>query len=219
MQHTLKTEINMNAKTRATMIVLVMSLLAVLIAPTAMAGDTFNLLTGNNEFDTTNEHGFVFLDPWWTLANKSGDIIECASVVVTAFSGDCAFRFKGSAGEAAVLKQIVKGTDLDTLNGFVSDAPVSIQMTYMVNSLTAKTILKASTVVKLSNGTQVKSVAHFSGTTKIGEFTSWAPVNGTTVVIPQDSTVTKVITKIANKSTNGKAFIDNVNVLFASQAS
>ena len=91
-------------------------------------------------------------------------------------------------------------------------------MTYMVNSLTPNTSLKATTVVKLSNGTTLKSVAHFTGSTKIGEFTSWAPVNGTTVIIPQDSTVTKVITKIANKSTKGKAFIDNVNVLFASVA-
>jgi hypothetical protein len=219
MQHTLKTEINMNAKTRATIIVLVMSLLAVLIAPTAMAGDTFNLLTGNNEFDTTNEHGFYFLDPWWTVTNSTADVLDCFNATVAAFSGDCAFRFKGSAIEKSVLKQVVVGSDLDTLNGFVGDAPVSIQMTYMVNSLTPNTSLKAMTIVKLSNGTTLKSVAPFTGTTKIGEFTSWAPVNGTTVIIPQDSTVTKVITKFANKSIKGKAFIDNVNVLFASQAS
>lgn len=209
----------MNAKTRAALIMLVMSLMAVFIAPTAMAGDTFNLLTGNNEFDTTNEHGFVFLDPWWTLANKSGDVIECSSTVVAAYSGDCAFRFKGSAGEAALLKQVVDSTDLDTLNAFVNDAAVSIQMTYMVNSLSKASNLKGTTVVKLSNGTKLKSVAAFTGSTKIGEFTSWAPVNGTTVIIPQDSTVTKVIAKIANKSIKGKAFIDNVEVLFASQAS
>lgn len=209
----------MNAKTRATITLLVMSLLAVLIAPTAMAGDAFNLLTGNNEFDTTNEHGFVFLDPWWTLANKSKDVIDCSGKTVPAFSGSCSFRFKGSANEAATLKQIVKGGDLETLNGFVNDAPVSIQMTYMVNSLTAKTVLKGTTAVKLSNGTTLKSAAHFSGSTKIGEYTSWAPVNGKTVVIPQDSVVTKVTVKIANKSTKGKAFIDNVNVLFASQGS
>ena len=208
----------MNAKTRATITVLIMALMAVLIAPTAMAGDEFNLLTGNNEFDTTNEHGFVFLDPWWTLANKTADVLECSSVTITAYSGDCAFRFKGSAIEKSVLKQVVAAEDLATLNDFVNDAPVSLRMTYMVNSLTPNTSLKAMTIVKLSNGTTLKSVAPFTGTTKIGEFTSWAPVNGTTVIIPQDSTVTKVITKIANKSTKGKAFIDNVNVLFASVA-
>lgn len=209
----------MNAKTRATITLLVMSLLAVLIAPTAMAGDTFNLLTGNNEFDTTNEHGFVFLDPWWTLANKTNDDIDCSGTFVVAFSGDCAFRFKGSAGEASLLKQVVNGTDLDTLNDFVDDAAVSIQMTYMVNSLSKHANLKGTTVVKLSDGTKLKSVAAFTGTTKIGEFTSWASVNGTTVIIPKNAVVTKVIAKIANKSLKGKAFIDNVNVLFASQAS
>lgn len=209
----------MNAKTRATLIVLVMSLLAVLVAPTAMAGDTFNLLTGNNEFDTTNEHGFVFLNPWWTLANKSGDVIDCNGKVVAAYSGDCSFRFRGSAGEAALLKQNITGSDLDVLNGFVDDANVSIQMTYMVNSVTKHANLKGMAVVKLSNGTKLKSVAAFTGSTKIGEFTSWAPVNGTTVIIPQDSVVNKVTVKVANKSLKGKAFIDNVNVLFASQAS
>jgi hypothetical protein len=209
----------MNTKTRATITILVMSLLAVLIAPAAMAGDEFNLLTGNNEFDTTNEHGFVFLDPWWTLANKTGDGIECFSVVVTAFSGDCAFRFKGSIGEKAVLKQVVADADLETLNAFVDDADVSLRMTYMVNSLSTKVSLKGTTVVKLSNGTTLKSIAHFAGSTRIGEFTSWAPVNGTTVIIPKNMVVTKVITKFANKSIKGKAFIDNVNVLFASQAS
>jgi hypothetical protein len=219
MRHTLTTEINMNAKTRATITLLVMSLLAVLIAPTAMAGDAFNLLTGNNEFDTANEHGFVFLDPWWTLANKTNDDIDCSGTFVTAYSGDCAFRFKGSTGEAALLKQIVAAEDLAILNDFVDDASVSIQMTYMVNSLSNKTSLKGTTVVKLSDGTKLKSVAAFTGSTKIGEFTSWAPVNGTTVIIPKNSVVTKVIAKVANKSIKGKAFIDNVNVLFASQAS
>jgi hypothetical protein len=210
----------MNAKTRATLIVLVMSLLAVLVAPTAMAGDAFNLLTGNNEFDTANEHGFVFLDPWWTLANKTGDKLDCSGLVVAAYSGDCSFRFKGSAGEASLLKQIVAGADLDTLNAFVGDADVSIQMTYMVNSLSQKTNLKGMAVVKLSNGTKLKSVAPFTGSTMIGEFTSWAPVNGSTVIVPQDSVVSKVVVKFANKSAKGsRAFIDNVNVLFASQAS
>lgn len=208
----------MNAKTRATITLLVMSLLAVLIAPTAMAGDTFNLLTGNNEFDTANEHGFYFLDPWWTVTNKSGDKLDCFNEAVAAYSGDCAFRFKGSAGEASLLKQNVTGSDLDALNAFVDDADVSIQMTYMVNSLTKKTNLKGTTVVKLVNGAKLKSVAAFTGTTKIGEFTSWAPVYGSTVIIPKNSVVKKVTVKIANKSIKGKAYIDDVNVFFASQA-
>jgi hypothetical protein len=210
-------QITMVIKMRSTILLFI---ILMLLASVSMAGDQFNLLTGNNEFDTTNEHGFVFLEPWWKLQNKSGDRIDCTGEFVTAFSGDCSFRFKGSATEASRLIQVVSGTDLDTLNGFVNDADVSLQMAYQVNSLSTKTKLKTKTIVTIEgSSTNLKSLANFAGTTRIGEFTSWEAVSGTQVTIPQGAVVTKVKVIFANRSTGGKVFIDNVEVLFASMGS
>ncbi len=200
----------MNTKSRAALIVLVMSLLAILIAPTAMAGDTFNLLTNNNDFDT--------IDLSWTVLNKTSDKIVCGDKAPDGTTG-CAFRFKGRADEASKLKQTINGSGLVDFQGFIDDATVSVQMGYQVNSFSPATVLKAKTIVTLEGGTKVKSVANFSGTTMIGEFTSWQSVDGTTVNVPQGSNVTSVKVTFANKSTAGKAFIDDVNVYFASLAS
>lgn len=213
----------MNLRTRATTTLALLTLLLTLIASTSMAGDQFNLLTGsghNSAFDTENEHGFVFLDPWWTLKNKTGGKIDCSGKHVQAYSGSCSFRFKGTEAEASKLKQVLKGEDLEVLNAFVDDADVTLQMGYMVNSLSDKTILKTKAIAKLDDGTKVKAFADFSGTTMIGEFNSWQSVKGTAVIIPKNEVVTKVKVVIANKSTKGsKAFIDNIEVLFASNGS
>ena len=210
----------MTTKARITVFALVLTIILSAIGSTAFAGDQFNLLTGNNEFDTLNEHGFPFIDPWWTLTNKSKDKLDCTGAVVAAFSGDCAFRFKGSATEASKLSQVVTGADLDTLNGFVDDANVDLQLAYQVNSLSTFTHLKAKAIVTIvGSDTKLKSIANFSGTTMIGEFTSWQAVDGSTVVIPHNAVVSKVKVTLANKSSKGQAFIDNVEVLFASQAS
>lgn len=206
----------MNTKTRITIAMLIMSLLAVMIAPAAMANDEFNLLTNNNEFDTPDVYGFASYAPW-ILAKATSDVLDCSNTM--AFSGPCSFFFKGSPAENSSLKQVVTGTQLDTINAFAADAPVSLRMSYVINSLSEKTNMKALTVVKLSNGTSVKSLASFTGSTKIGEYTSWQTVDGTSVVIPQGVSVTKVVVKFANKGLKGKAFIDDVNVLFASAAS
>lgn len=213
----------MTLRTRATLILALLTMLLTLMASTSMAGDQFNLLTHedhNNSFDTMNEHGFVFLDPWWTLKNKSGDKIDCSGETVAAFSGDCSFRFKGTEAESSKLKQVLAGEDLEVLNAFVDDADVTLQVAYMVNSLSDKTVLKAKAIATLDDGTKVKTFADFSGTTMIGEFTSWESVDGTSVTIPKNSIVSKVKVVIGNKSGKGsKAFIDNVEVLFASNAS
>lgn len=206
----------MNAKTRTALIALILALLMSALAPAALAGDQFNLLVNNNNFDAPGEDlGSGYLPPW-TVTNKSGDRSDC-NQTLAAFSGKCAFRFKGSATEASRLTQVVKNADLDTLNAFVDDANVSIQMAYAINSLSTFTNLKAKTVVTLAGSDEkVKSVANFSGSTMIGEFTNWQSVEGSMVILPQDSVVTKVKVVFANKSTQGKALIDDVAVLFAS---
>lgn len=209
----------MTTKARITVFALVLTIILSAIGSTAFAGDQFNLLNGNNQFDTLNEHGFPFINPWWTLTNKSSDKLDCSSVTITAFSGDCAFRFKGSATEASKLSQAIKGADLDAINAFADDANVELQMAYQVNSLSTFTHLKAKTVVTIvGSDTKIKSIANFSGTTMIGEFTSWQAVNGTIAIIPQDSVISKVKVIISNKSSKGQAYIDDVEVLFASQA-
>lgn len=206
----------MNARTRIALIALVFSLLMGALTPAALAGDQFNLLVNNNNFDTPGEDlGSGYLPPW-TITNKSSDRSDC-NETLAAFSGKCAFRFKGSATEASRLVQIVKNSDLDTLNAFVDDANVSIQMAYYINSLSTFTNLKAKTVVTLAGSDEkIKSVANFSGSTMIGEFTNWQSVDGTVAIVPQDSVVTKVKVVFANKSSKGKALIDDVAVLFAS---
>jgi hypothetical protein len=137
---------------------------------------------------------------------------------VAAFNGDCSFRFKGGANEKAALKQKITGSDLDAINGFADDASVQVQMAYQVNSLSDATTLKAKAVVKLANGDKLKSIANFSGSTMIGEFTSWEAVNGTLVMVPQDAVVSSVNVSFKNKSAGGKSFIDAVEVRFTSMA-
>lgn len=206
----------MNAKSRIAIFALVLAVLFSAIASTASAGEAFNLLTGNNDFDTLNEHGFPFITPWWTLTNKSGDKLDCSGFYY--FTGDCSFRFKGSANESSKLKQIVKGEGLEAVNGFASGSDVNIQLDYMIASLSKQTNLKAKAVVTAKvNGNTVKykSIANFKGSTMVGtEFHEWVNVEGNIVLVPQNADIKKVAVTFANKSTKGKAFVDAVNVMF-----
>lgn len=49
--------------------------------------------------------GFEVGSDWWTVVNKTADKVACNTATKTiSHSGDCAFRFKGSAGENSQLK-------------------------------------------------------------------------------------------------------------------
>jgi hypothetical protein len=135
----------------------------------------------------------------WTVKNAVGDKVKCNKEdKVFSNTGECAFRFKGGAGENSKIQQVlditgatfVAGETLD-LSAFVNGGAsavgtVKISVTYGDSTLPTKlktSLPTSGAYTELTGSVDIDSVA-----------------------------VTKVKLMFTNKSTSGKIYIDTVNV-------
>jgi hypothetical protein len=172
---------------------------------TATANPGLNLVV-NGGFELRTTEGFPVLLPW-TLKNPTKDKIVCNKVnrpnkpdKVFSYSGDCAFRFKGVAGENAKLKQDVNFVPLTLAAG----DPLRLQVfTRNIDSTNATIKLR----VKYTDGAQT------------GKIDQNVPQSIYYEEITRDYTllsanVKKIKISINHKGTSGKFYVDEVSLFY-----
>lgn len=116
--------------------------------PTSTPQSDLELLV-NGCFENKDVSGNPTIDPW-KFKNKSGDKVTCnkdtngdgTSDKFVARTGNCAFKFKGVAGENAKLQQSVN------LNGLQFNSGDLLQLTVYINAKSTATSGKISVTVK-----------------------------------------------------------------------
>jgi hypothetical protein len=155
-------------------------------------------LVDNGGFELLDSNNLPDLTPW-TVANGSGDKIKCNKEdKVFAYSGNCAFRFKGSVGENSKLKQNLDTTGATPMMGDALNVAVWVNGGGTPDgSVTLK--------VKYSDATEkTKEKVDFAA----GE--AYAPVTFSGTL--GSAAVEKITLQFANKGVSGKVFIDDASV-------
>jgi uncharacterized protein len=165
------------------------------ITPTATDSANSELVV-NGGFETNGESNLL---PW-QLKKGSGDKVKCNNENKTfAYEGDCAFQFKGGAGENAKLQQDIVLTTLTFSNG---DA---LNLSAHIRAPKSSVKGKVKLVVKYSDGTgKGKATIDFVPATSYTLF-----VDSYTVL---SSSIEKIKVQIDHKSPNGKVLVDAVSV-------
>jgi hypothetical protein len=162
-------------------------------------------LIENGGFEAKDAAGAPDLTPW-VGKNLTGDKIKCNKETKTfSFAGDCAFQFKGGAGENSKIQQNVNTTGLvsegDTLtfSGYVNtniDAPgkvATVKISYVEADAGAGANGKDKIDVTLSAATG-----------------GYVPFSNSLVL---DGTISKVKVQLVNKAASGKLYFDEVSLL------
>jgi hypothetical protein len=188
-------------------------------APFFFTVNTGNLnLIVNGGFESQDAEGKPVLDPW-TPKNVAGDKIKCNKDKdgdgtidkIVAFAGNCAFQFKGAAGENSKIQQS------PAFAGLVNQGDT------LTFSLYANTKLPAAGKIAAVKIKYVEADAGAGGEGKDKiEIVLNAPTanenyelfSGSLVV---DGTINKLKVQVRNKNTSGKFFVDEV-MLVASPA-
>ncbi|HEX2618603.1 MAG TPA: hypothetical protein VHL11_00615, partial [Phototrophicaceae bacterium] len=150
--------------------------------------------------DGTRSTRASVLDPW-TIKNAVGDKIKCdTETKIVAHGGVCAFQFKGSIGESTKLQQTVDLTGLTFLAG---------------DTLDLSAFLNAN---KPTTAGKIKVVVAYNDSTTPNKFKgSFGPTSGYEEQVGSVSVASSAVSKIKvmfiNKSTAGKAYLDDVSLL------
>lgn len=168
----------------------------------SVVSGSIDILT-NGSFETDTDPANKIPDGWMGV-NLTKDKLLCNTLTkVFAFDGDCAFRFKGSTGEASVLNHKPDFAPYNLVGG---------------DTLTLNAHLRAS---NQGAGAKIQLKVVYTGTTFLPDKVNLTPqagsydytlLNGTVTL---DTTVKKIVLKIANKSTTGNLYVDNVKLLLS----
>ncbi|HEX2618602.1 MAG TPA: hypothetical protein VHL11_00610 [Phototrophicaceae bacterium] len=140
------------------------------------------------------------LDPW-VVKNAVGDKIKCdTETKIVAHGGVCAFRFKGGVGESTKLQQVVD------LTGLIFASGDTLDLSVFLNANKPTTSGKIKVVVAYSDSTTPNK---FKGS--FGPTSGYEEQVGSVSVA--SSTVSKIKVIFINKSTAGKAYLDDVSLL------
>lgn len=133
----------------------------------------------------------------WKVKNKTGDKVLCDTATRSvAYAGSCAFKFKGGAGENALLTQI---TDLTGVTFGPSDA---IRLQAMVSGgAAAKGKLKLRVLYGNGEDTVIKLALPTTGAYALTE-SAW--------VLLDSESVAAITVAIQHRSTKGKVWVDDV---------
>ncbi len=167
-------------------------------------------LVKNGGFEVLNGAGKPVIDPW-VVKNQTGDKPKCNKPEKSkyfAYSGNCAFRFKGGPGEKGNLQQVL---DTSAVNLQTGD---TLEVTWMM-SAPASSSGKIKFVVKYDDGTPPTKIKGAVLPTLNGEYEPWGndPLHPPTVA---SSSVKKVKFNIKNTSPSGKILVDNVSIIHTS---
>jgi large repetitive protein len=165
--------------------------------PTTPAPGTELLVNGG--FEAIRENDKPDHTPW-ELVNETGDKIKCNKEDKTfAYSGNCAFRFKGGEGSSK-LKQEIAGTST------VFHTGDRLDFSLMVNASNASINGKVKVIVSYNDASLEKSKIKFGLSQTAGYEPRGEGVNLTS------GDVKKIKVLLIDKSTGGKLYLDNVSL-------
>lgn len=172
--------------------------------PTATdAGPIELLINGDME---TNLDADPKVPDGWTLVNGKKDKLKCDSAdKVVAHSPVCAFRFKGSASEAAKLKQSV---DLEGLSFATGDL---LELTVYINAPKSTAQGKLKLIIKYQDDEPQKIKQ------KITKTQGYAVLTASAGIISPDVIMIKV--QVDHLSSANKVDIDDASLLWSRDAS
>jgi hypothetical protein len=128
------------------------------------------------------------------------DKLKCGRFGV--FNSLCALKFKGGVGEGTTFRQtILPG---DGLSFSVGD---QLAFAYLIASASPKNKVMGSVIITYMDGSKQKIVVPAA----IGIFNSYTFMFNSAELT--QSGVKKIVVKVANKSTGGKTFVDNILLL------
>jgi hypothetical protein len=135
-------------------------------------------------------------------------------------TGNCAFLFRGSAGEVAVLRQ--KAAGISTHNAALADDSAEINFLFRYFSSSSASRLKATlkvvyTLPGSAAPVTVKRNIVVIGASLVGGSPAWA-VYGETVPVPQGATLIKAQVIFRNQSSGGRLFIEDIGLGFQTQS-
>ncbi|MBC8099834.1 MAG: hypothetical protein H7Y11_10355, partial [Armatimonadetes bacterium] len=162
-------------------------------------------LLSNTGFDELNAENKPVTAPWTLGATNVGDKVKCnkAGKPEVALSGTCAFRFKGSVGEASSVTQPVSSiTTISTGD--------TLTLSFFANAEAAP-VAKAKLRVKYSDTTP-KGKVNIDLTITTG----YTPFSQSYTVV--GDAIASVKVKFSNSSTAGKFYIDDVSLLLVEGA-
>jgi hypothetical protein len=140
------------------------------------------------------------LDPW-VLKNGVGEKVKCnTETKVVANSGECAFQFKGGAGESSKIQQNVELDGLTFVAGDVLDLSV------FANAKKATASGKIKVVVKYSDSDDRTKLTGDIATT-----VGYVEVTDSDVLL--SAAVSKIKFQVGNKSPDGKIYVDDVSLV------
>ena len=146
--------------------------------------------------------GFESSDTGWTVKNPTSDKVKCNKPTKTfAYTGECAWRFKGGAGENAKIQQTitsgVTSGDVLTLSGYVN-------ATGAVNG-------KLKLVVKYADGVTPKGKITINLT---GATSGYVPLSilEPALTVNVAAPVQKIKLMVKNSSASGKIYYDDLSL-------
>jgi hypothetical protein len=162
----------------------------------------FEALDANNKPDITP----------WVVKNGIGDKAKCnkdkdgngVPDKIFSHTGNCAFRFKGGAGENSKLQQNV---DLTGLTPAVGDA---LNFSAWVNGGNAPA-LKAKVRVKYTDGTEKGKI-----NADVVAGSAYVEITGSTDIA--STAIDKISVAFKNKAASGKSLVDDVSLRWVSDA-
>lgn len=203
-------------KLKQLLVVIVLVILGVNLMPT-FAGTSVIELVDNSGFENTQTNGKPAISPW-KVVNGAGDKIYCEPSTrnISVHFGRCAFMFKGGTGESTKLIQTVSAVNIETLNNTLNAGNGFIFISnFHVLSESDATRLTYKAIVTLSDNSSLSvTIPHTGNTNDATRNAMWAskPSYGTIRLTPYNNVRIKNIKIImTNKSSAGKAYIDQVN--------
>jgi hypothetical protein len=157
-------------------------------------------LLKNGDFEQVDNSGKPQLDAW-TVANETGDKVKCNKAgKVVAYTGNCAFRFKGTPGEQSKLTQKV---GLETVLLTAGDP---LTFTGWINASSPAVAGSVKLVVKYTDAALPAEKFKLD----------LMPTNGyqsiTGHAVLKQNTVAKVKLQIKHTSTSGKVYLDSLSL-------
>jgi hypothetical protein len=132
----------------------------------------------------------------WVVVNATGDKLVCDPA--KAYSGQCAFKFKGSRFENATLLQVVN------LNGLTFSAGDELILSAFANGV-GDVKLKLTLVVSYNGAPADKAQVQLLASSGYTEYT--APT-----LMLASGDVRSIKVKFKHKSANGRTFVDDVSL-------
>jgi len=166
-------------------------------------------LIGNGDFEVLDGEGKPDVTPW-VVKNSSGDKAKCNKDKdgdgipdkIFANTGNCAFVFKGVAGDAGKLEQTL---DLTGVTLGVGDA---LNLTFAAQTKGGG-LGKSKTVFKYGDGTKTKISVDITDTTDL-----YAPFAGSETLTSTDVTKAKINFKMTTEA--GKVYVDGISLRLVS---